>query len=64
MGNPTANYSFEGMSDAEKAALAVDPVTGFKIVASAKRGGVEWLSFEDGTEAVRDQDGNAAVWPE
>lgn len=64
MTKPTANNSFQGMSETEKAALSVDPVTSLKVVASAKRGGIEWLSFEDGTEAVRDADGNAAVWPE
>ena len=63
MANPSVNQSFGDMSDAEKAALAVDPVSNLKIVASAQKAGVIWMQFEDGSEATRDTQGNVAAWP-
>lgn len=62
MAKPTVGVAYGNMTESEKAALEVDEATGLRIVARACNAGVVWLAFEDGTEAVRDADGNSAEW--
>lgn len=67
MGKPVCNCEVPASEDVVAAAVAAGlPVHDEKqAVAVVKRGGVTWLMLEDGTEVIRDADGQFIdEWPE